>query len=470
MKVAISNSELDDRDAIIEKLFLVCCGKVGNGPMWFSAAEKAMNVLFRLHDSPSKLVASLIQSWYDICGRIDVLSTDDNPALSVEPPVLSKFLFVLGHMAIKMLLAVESTESSLNKLRNKVKTVLKEEANEIDPDIDAGCDDYELELLKEQAESSIVSPGSLIGVFGPVVVHICSNPDVFSDIGLQASAAVALCKFVCVGSDFCEDNLQLLFTILEHSKQPYVRSTIIITLGDLATRFPNLVDPWTGHLFRKLHDSDVHVRNCSLMIISFLVLNDMIKVKYDLCELLRCTEDGDKDICQLANSFFLELSRKGNNQIYNLIPPTLAKMLSDNLLSSEKFKSYSRFLFKFLSKEKHIEGIVDKLCQRISTVADSATATSLMYCISLLDLSAEKSTTKFISNFKHYKKWIGAEDMYCEVISILNKVCSLAVPFLFSVRFRKHVNLSSKIESRIWRMTLSAICDPREKLIFLTRI
>jgi hypothetical protein len=72
--------------------------------------------------------------------------------------------------------------------------------------------------------------------------------------------------------------IQLLFTVLKHSDDPSLRATISIALGDLAFRFPNLIEPWTGQLYGRLRDLDARVRKNTLMVLTHLILNDMIKV------------------------------------------------------------------------------------------------------------------------------------------------------------------------------------------------
>lgn len=52
-------------------------------------------------------------------------------------------------------------------------------------------------------------------------------------------------------SEFCDSHLRLLFTMMEKSPLPVVRSNLIIAAGDLAIRFPNQVEPWTTHLYAR---------------------------------------------------------------------------------------------------------------------------------------------------------------------------------------------------------------------------
>ncbi len=43
---------------------------------------------------------------------------------------------------------------------------------------------------------------------------------------------------------------------LNRSVEPAVRSNLVIAIGDLAFRFPNLLEPWTPNMYLPLSDSD----------------------------------------------------------------------------------------------------------------------------------------------------------------------------------------------------------------------
>lgn len=53
---------------------------------------------------------------------------------------------------------------------------------------------------------------------------------------------LSLTKLMCVSAEFCESHLLLLFKILETSRDPIVRSNIVIALGDIAVCFGSLID------------------------------------------------------------------------------------------------------------------------------------------------------------------------------------------------------------------------------------
>lgn len=57
-----------------------------------------------------------------------------------------------------------------------------------------------------------------------------------------------------------------------------MRSNCIIALGDLAFRFPNVLEPWTEHMYARLNDKDRKVRKNAVLVLTHLILNDMVKV------------------------------------------------------------------------------------------------------------------------------------------------------------------------------------------------
>lgn len=65
---------------------------------------------------------------------------------------------------------------------------------------------------------------------------------------------------------------------MEGSNSDTVRSNCTIALGDLAVRFPNLLEPWTENMYARLRDPCVSVRKNAVLVLSHLILNDMMKV------------------------------------------------------------------------------------------------------------------------------------------------------------------------------------------------
>lgn len=137
---------------------------------------------------------------------------------------------------------------------------------------------------------------------------------------LRRAATLALSKLMCVSTHFCEANLMLLFKIMETSRDPTIRSNCIIALGDVAVRFSHLVDENNNKLYEGLSDKDMTVKKNTLMVLTYLILGSMIKVKGQLGEMAKCLEDEDSRIADLAKLFFTELSSNKDNAIYNNLP------------------------------------------------------------------------------------------------------------------------------------------------------
>ena len=104
--------------------------------------------------------------------------------------------------------------------------------------------------------------------------------------------------------------MQLLFTLLERDPHPDVRSNIVISLGDLIIRHPNLIEPWTPNIYARLKDENLRVKKNCLMVLTHLILNNHIKVKKYISELALCLEDEDERISSLTKLFFSELAQR----------------------------------------------------------------------------------------------------------------------------------------------------------------
>jgi condensin complex subunit 1 len=87
----------------------------------------------------------------------------------------------------------------------------------------------------------------------------------------------------------------------------------------VAVSFSTLIDENSDQLYKGLSDDDLVVKKNTLMVLTHLILNGMIKVKGQLGELAKCLEDPDRRIADLAKMFFSQLSTK-DNAIYNNLP------------------------------------------------------------------------------------------------------------------------------------------------------
>jgi condensin complex subunit 1 len=132
--------------------------------------------------------------------------------------------------------------------------------------------------------------------------------------------------------------------------------------------FSNIIDENSNELYKGLSDGDLVVKKNTLMVLTHLILNGMIKVKGQLGEMAKCLEDEEPRISDLAKLFFTELSTK-DNAIYNNLPDGMPQFTlnsinvlyiiilvishlstGDHAVEEEIFKSTMRYIFSFIEK------------------------------------------------------------------------------------------------------------------------
>ena len=398
---------------------------------WFTAAEAAINTIYELHPAPERLCCSIIKKMaHETFSERD---QDSNP-----PParLASKLFFMVGQIALKHLVLIERCARSVRKARldaeRKAAEASANQSGKKDEDINAELGvggvaaDAELDATKEAAEKQIIGfKNSIIAPFAKIIINTCRQASFLTaEPTLKASALLALTKLMVVDATICENNLQLLFTFLQNRVvDPSIRSNLVVALGDLALRFPNLIEPWTEHVYRPLGDPDVGVRKTAMMVLTHLILNDMMKVKGHIAKMAVCLEDSDERVAALASLFFHELAKKeykGTSPIYNLLPDMLSMLSKDSTLNRSQFQSVMQQLLAHIKKDKQGDALVEKLCQRFASTEDESQWRNVAFCISQLPIS-DKGIKKMVEGFNFYKNALADEETAEILLSIVAK-------------------------------------------------
>ncbi|KAJ6332137.1 hypothetical protein OIU76_010513 [Salix suchowensis] len=371
----------------------------------------------------------------------DIESSSADILTTVQVARISRYLFVVSHVAMNQLLYIETCVRKIQKQKLKRDKLGANGIKEDDTPKDninaelgvSASEEAILDTLSERAEKEILAGGSnekyLIGLCAPFLTKLCRNFSLMQKYpDLQASGMLALCRFMIIDPDFCDANLQLLFTVVESASSETVRSNCTIALGDLAVRFPNLLEPWTENMYARLRDPSVSVRKNAVLVLSHLILNDMMKVKGYINEMAIRLEDEQERISNLAKLFFHELSKKGSNPIYNLLPDILGK-LSNQELKRETFCNIMQFLIGSIKKDKQMESLVEKLCNRFCGVTDTRQWEYISYCLSQLAFT-EKGMKKLIDSFKTFEHVLSEDSVMDNFKSIITKAKKFAKPEL----------------------------------------
>jgi condensin complex subunit 1 len=226
---------------------------------------------------------------------------------------------------------------------------------------------------------------------------------------------------MCISKSFCEKHLPLLFSVL--AKAPNddqdLRANIVIALGDLAFRFPNEVEPYTPKMYACLRDKSTRVRRHTLMVLTHLILNDMVKVKGNVCEIALCLQDQEPRIRDMARLLFHELSKRTNSPIYNLLPDIVSQLSQLNL-KQEVFREIMMFLLSFITKDRQNEMLVEKLILRFPKCTSINQKADLAYCIAQLKVN-DKCIKCLNDTFKLYKDALFDDDVLKNFMSVVSK-------------------------------------------------
>lgn len=351
---------------------------------WYGLAEQAISAIYAISKHPDTLCSEIIRRKTRMVfgksqesrpvsrdetqlapgpdatmtqGQLSQGSQTEAPRKRDNAINLSQLLFIVGHVAIKQIVHLEMCELDFKRRKQekekqasqKDKEKEKEEADELDLIGGTSEDDFTEAMAHIRERELLYGPNSLLALFGPLVSEICANNTTYADKGLQAAATLCLAKLMCVSSEYCEENLPLLITIMERSPDAIVRSNAVIALGDMAVCFNHLIDENTDFLYRRLADDDASVKRTCLMTLTFLILAGQVKVKGQLGEMAKCLEDEDRRIADLARMFFTELSTK-DNAVYNHFVDMFSLLSTGGKMDEESFKRIVKFLLGFVEK------------------------------------------------------------------------------------------------------------------------
>ncbi|KAK4475493.1 hypothetical protein MN116_002542 [Schistosoma mekongi] len=380
--------------------------------------------------------------------------------VNVPAFLLSRFLALIGHVTLKQLVFMESAvlselkrrasiqedrdtkrkSKSRKNIRQSRMSVMENSVNAsstttCQPTVDeesglvgVAADDTESDYIRHICDHELLkSPDLVLQPLLNFVTYVCSHPSIFTEETVQASASLALAKMMLVNAEVCEPRLPLLFTMAERSQSEIVRANLIVALGDLCRRFPNLIEPWTPNLYARLRDSSAKVRTNALNTLSHLILNDMVKVKGQISEMTVCLVDEIGRLNILARRFFHELSQKGNS-LYNVIPDIISRLSDPNIgVSEQHFRSIMEFLIPLIVKERLCETLVEKLCCRFRTTSLERQWRDLAFCLNAMPFS-DRMMRVLYENLPAFADKLCIHEVYCAFESIISSVKKLIKP------------------------------------------
>lgn len=389
-------------------------------------------------------------------------TTEYNVIQKLPVTLASRFIFMIGYVAMKELiyldvdvfsnlkyrqdltdakknkknLTKETRPSMMNmsamavKRKSEMPQPVEEDEHNEDHLVGQSNDDVFAEQINAICENEMLfHKNSIFKRFVPMIVDYLKHPKKYNHPQLQRSSLLALIHLMSVSSEFCEQNMQFLMNIFQHAQDIDIKCNVIIGMSDLTFRFPNVIEPWSGHLYSTLYDENRDLRLTSVRILAHLISHEMILVKGQISDLAMCLVDKDDEIRKTTEIFFKEIANK-SNILYNTLPDIISRLSDPKLLLEEgKYQIIMKYIIGLINKDRQIEGLVEKLCFRFKVTEQDRQWRDITYCLSLLTYT-EKTIKKLIDNIVLFKDKVQVQEVYDYFKQIINSTLKLAKPEL----------------------------------------
>ncbi|XP_077510850.1 CAP-D2 condensin subunit [Amblyomma americanum] len=445
--------------------------------VWIPAMERALDVIYKLATQPDQIADDLLHGLAErllsrckekpvsdaVKGSQDLQDQQENGVVSSEETctapllkcpslMLSRALACVGQVALRQLIYLDvDVFAQLKRRRETIKdekervtkrkkrqsmsatghvVSMSQEGNDSqnldDEMLGPVTDDTDAEYIIHLLDNVVLGEESSLGAWSKLVVHVVTEQSTYTDDGVRKVASLALAKLMMVNADFCDKHLTLLFNILENSPDPVMRTNLVVAVGDLVVRFPNHLYNWTEKIYARLQDPSREVRLGTLKTVSFLILNDMIKVKGQISDIAAMVLDDDTELADMCRNFFIELGAKGN-ALYNLLPDIISHLSDEEHgIDEENFHAVMKLLFSCISKDKQLENFVEKLCFRFLTMTTERQWRDLAYCMSLIPFG-ERGIKKLHENIVCFGDKLHIDAVYESITSIISSAKKLQI-------------------------------------------
>ena len=407
--------QLPPSSPLFVDMCMLLLSKCRSLPQWVPVARSVLQAIYALSSDPEKIITQVVKKLRDryVSLRTDIDAAEDAAPEGAEAAqavqkrdrviaearvLLGRLLFTLGETAVLQLVVAEKQyKRDIQDIHSagdkKAATAAKaaspkrggtkrkadaaqDEGEEEDAMVEElgmtskGALETEVEARLKAEESRILgSKTSVWGIHRNLVVRSALKVDIATkDVWTKSCAVLALCLYMMVSEDFAKQYVQYLFSLLQAAKEPTIRTNIIISIGDLLTRFPNTMEPWTGCFFSALSDPDVHVRSTAYLVSSHLILNDMLKARHFVHTLLKGLTDESPVIQGRAALFLREYSARGE-RVFTGLPDTLSALSRDRSVTNTAFRLIMKSMIAYVGKEKQLEVLTRRLCLKFTQIS-----------------------------------------------------------------------------------------------------
>ncbi|CAK82169.1 unnamed protein product (macronuclear) [Paramecium tetraurelia] len=371
-------------------------------------------------ENPELIFETLLQ---DLGFQSTKMDLEAEEIKQMEEIHLAHAIYIAGSVSLQLLIFIDATHNSLKNLKNeREKQIGKEQ--EIDK-IQGGIEgEFEkLHGIVDQIQDLKLIQLNLLSVFSPMVKQILS--DCLNQMETEENATkqqppivqvslITMCKFMCLSESYCRENIQILFNIM---KSPLVdqvmKNNVIISIGDLLHRWPNSIQKFHKQIYSNLADTSAAVRRVTLLVLTHLILNDMVKSKTSLSHIPILLTDPHPQIPAMARYFLNELQKKEQRAITNAIPDIISNVQdqNENILSQ---------ISQYIDKSQ-IESIVDKLITILGTSTNQYEVKNISILFNHINLS-QNSLQKLLDGWEEYREQLRDQFVYNQFMILIKKL------------------------------------------------
>lgn len=315
---------------------------------------------------------------------------------------LIHLIFISGEISLKFLYFIEKIDLQLQKRKQEqLRVEMQDELQQVMDGPEAEYENQKSSLT--QIIESIFQKDNLLFSFVELTKKI-----IYTEIKLEETqdsllftvSINTLIKFMILNTKTAQENLPLLYDLLKAQKiSEKIKSNIIIGIGDLFHRYPNLLNPKIRELFSCLK-STKNLKRTTITVLSHLILNDYVKIKAEIADFVLLLDDEDASIVDNAKIFFFELNQKDPLFINNILPDAISRLSREEDqggISEISFEKFSKYILQFVDKVNLIEKLIEKLVLRLRETDNEKEIRNVLICVYHLSAN-EKNLKKLVEN------------------------------------------------------------------------
>lgn len=431
-------------------------------PNFESIASQVINFLYKMCNTPDLLCQDLIHA---LCVKLVEISTKRNEKMMdtsengvessqvtemyIPDYMLPRIIFVFGYVASKEMVYLDIDVYSNIKHREELAREKKEqkdtnnkrkttnlnasasealkrlssannsttgEVQQQEQDeayMGATAEDSLAEMINNICENELI--GSTNGILYhliPLLTEILRQPAIYPDQHVQRAAVLTFMRFMVVSGKFCQEKISFLMNILKKTQNAAMKCNIIVGLADLTCRFANTIEPWIPYFYGSLLESDQTVRLVTMKMLSYVILQAIVRVTGHISCMAVCLVDENNDIQIATKEFFRQLVASKEADYYKILPDIVSRLSSqENPIEETKFREIMKYLLQLIQKDRQVENIVEKLCNRFRNTNSERQWRDIAFCLSMLN-HTEKTMKKLIEHLPDYKDKVQYDDIY----------------------------------------------------------